>query len=519
MSNALQAFQQDGYVRFILINSPNADNDLGGYPVGNVVAGLSVGTGGNPDQIVFYNTANLNDRITSFDWDKITDQNAVPYAGATPTARLATIQAMLATTGTGSASAIDVNIASQSAPLQVTSAGTVLTKTGTLSTVGVIITATEATNYSYAVLTVGALTGGGALKVEGYENSSFTGSAPISTIVATKIENDATTTTITTGNARYLIPLSTRFLRVSVTATASAPITATLDLFSKTSTATLATEPTAVATSTAIGARADAAATTDDGTFSLLSLIKRLLVRLSAVWGNETNGAATADEANTGLTSLTKRALVKGYRIRNGANDANINFGQQLAADSLPVVIASNQSPVPVTISGGTGAVKYAAGIQGFSLAATPTDFLRISGSATKTIRVTSILVYGTETPLLGGGAIRDIVVLKRSTANTGGTTTAVVRVPVDSATAAATASIVAYTTNPTTTGTLVGTIASHKLTDPTTGTVSAQYGLQLIDANSPIILRGTAEGLCLNGLGVTRNTDLHSITINWEEF
>lgn len=68
------------------------------------------------------------------------------------------------------------------------------------------------------------------------------------------------------------------------------------------------TEATLAALNTATGARADAAASTDAGTFSLISLLKRLLGKFPAL-------------------------------------------GQALAAASQPVVIASDQSALPVAVA------------------------------------------------------------------------------------------------------------------------------------------------------------------------
>ena len=70
----------------------------------------------------------------------------------------------------------------------------------------------------------------------------------------------------------------------------------------------------------ALGARADAAATTDGGTFSLIALMKRLLSKVGPVTsvdgglvslGTTTDASAPADNSNVSLIALMKRLLSK----------------------------------------------------------------------------------------------------------------------------------------------------------------------------------------------------------------
>ena len=58
-----------------------------------------------------------------------------------------------------------------------------------------------------------------------------------------------------------------------------------------------------------IGLQADAAATTDTGTFSLISLFKRLLSSLTSNVGLQADAAATSDTGSFSLISLFKRLL------------------------------------------------------------------------------------------------------------------------------------------------------------------------------------------------------------------
>jgi hypothetical protein len=133
--------------------------------------------------------------------------------------------------------------------------------------------------------------------------------------------------------------------------------------------------------------------------------------------------------------------------------------------------------------------------------AATPTDVFTITGSATKTVRIFKIRVSGTQTT----GSVINVVLLKRSTANSAGTSTAGVLVPHDSNSAAATATALGYTANPTT-GTLVGNIRAIKayvptLTSSTPEEVVWQFGDLPVQG---LVLRGIAQVLAINLAGAT---------------
>ena len=105
--------------------------------------------------------------------------------------------------------------------------------------------------------------------------------------------------------------------------------------------------------SVALGARADASATTDGGTFSLISLFKRMLGKMGPVTsvdgglvslGATTDAAATTDAGTFSLIALTKRLLSK--TASNSTVYTNI-FSLNRAAGSL-------SSGTTVLISPGT---------------------------------------------------------------------------------------------------------------------------------------------------------------------
>lgn len=143
----------------------------------------------------------------------------------------------------------------------------------------------------------------------------------------------------------------------------------------------------------------------------------------------------------------------------------------------------------------------YAASVTGLLSASSATDIFTITGSATKIVRITRIRVSGIKTT---AGADIDIQFIKRSVANTGGTSTAPTIVPYDSANTAATAVVTAYTANPTV-GTAIGTIAVDSvfiaLATAQTGFIDHTFGNRPAQS---IVLRGAAEVFAVNLNAVT---------------
>lgn len=137
---------------------------------------------------------------------------------------------------------------------------------------------------------------------------------------------------------------------------------------------------------TNIGAKADASATTDTGTFSLISLFKRLLTKVTTLVSNQTDGSqktkitdgagvVNTKQLGTALTNtdvgLVTNTIIHGLSSSGGGTivDVKVNpsgslqtaigditgvVGQTTMANSLPVTIASNQTGIPVTDNGGS---------------------------------------------------------------------------------------------------------------------------------------------------------------------
>lgn len=150
-----------------------------------------------------------------------------------------------------------------------------------------------------------------------------------------------------------------------------------------------------------------------------------------------------------------------------------------------------------------------------FTPAASATDIFRISGSASKTVVITKIEVIHNDVV-----NTRDkLYLIKRSTAASGGTSTTATNVPLDSADAAGTAVVKSYTANPTE-GTSVGNISVIALNS---GPYRETYDQNFPKYTPPLVgkspvLRGTAEGLAINGNGVTLTATSICITVEWTE-
>jgi hypothetical protein len=194
-------------------------------------------------------------------------------------------------------------------------------------------------------------------------------------------------------------------------------------------------------------------------------------------------------------------------------NGTALALGQTTMAASIPVTLASNQI---VSTASSAASATYAASINGLAPATTATDIFTITGSNTKTIRITKVDVNGIQTT---AGQVA-VVLIKRSTANTAGTSTAQTAVTYDSSNTSATAVVLAYTANPTT-GTLVGRFYSQRVFMPGAATASDAQGLSSVYGDigqQNIVLRGINEVFAVNFNGVTVVGGSANVTIEWTE-
>lgn len=244
-----------------------------------------------------------------------------------------------------------------------------------------------------------------------------------------------------------------------------------------------------------------------------------------------------------GATSMTKLlvtpdsvALPANQSINlNQVGGAAITLGSKVSASSTPVVIASDQAAISVAQSGiwtvqpgntpnttpwlvetrSESIPSYAATIIGLvPLAAGATDLFTITGSATKIIKVLALHIAGNATT----ATTVSTSLVKRSTANTGGTSSVPTTVPHDSNNAAGTATVLAYTANPTALGASVGMLDAFRLDLPTVASATNGQLDENFDDGQPFTLRGTSQVLAINFNSTAIAGGSVNISIHWTE-
>lgn len=185
-------------------------------------------------------------------------------------------------------------------------------------------------------------------------------------------------------------------------------------------------------------------------------------------------------------------------RVRSG--DRSITLRTE------PVQIFAAQ---PTYVASGAGATAYA----------TPTDVLCITGAANKVVKVYAFQLQMAAT----AATVVNWSFIKRSTANTGGTSTNPAGVPIDSTNAAATAAVTLYTAVPTP-GTSVGTVGYVSATAPalasTAGVpISLDTPRSTAEFSQPVVLRGVTQMVCANFGGTAwPSGGIYSWSIRWTE-
>jgi hypothetical protein len=111
---------------------------------------------------------------------------------------------------------------------------------------------------------------------------------------------------------------------------------------------------------------------------------------------------------------------------------------------------------------------------------------------------------------------------VRRSTANTGGTSATITAGSQDTTNAAATAVVRSYTANPSALGTVNGVLRSHRFSISTAGGAGNIGPLNEWDFGArpaqAIVLRGTSDMLAINLGGVTITSPILSATVEWTE-
>ncbi len=148
----------------------------------------------------------------------------------------------------------------------------------------------------------------------------------------------------------------------------------------------------------------------------------------------------------------------------------------------------------------------------------TPTDLFCVNGSATRVVKVRRITVTGQAT----SATQMDIVFLRRSTANTGGTPTSITLGYDDSLDPAPTATVTKYGAAPTLGAQFGGSVLDVQINFPAPGGGNPPLPAAWppsSEGTKTLTLRGANEGVCWNWNGAAwpAGGDA-SITVEWTE-
>lgn len=200
-------------------------------------------------------------------------------------------------------------------------------------------------------------------------------------------------------------------------------------------------------------------------------------------------------------------------------------LGLAVSAQAQCIAVGGvNNVPQPgmACLSEPVEATYVASGI-GIVPAASVTDLACISGGAGVTVRVQAIRLSGTA----GTTLVVPAVILKRATADTGGTSAATTALPVpsriDSTNAAAVATTIAYTANPTINDSspLIVDVANLILSTTAAGTSPSPFTLfdwTNRNYSQAPILRGAAQQLCVNLNATSPASGLVNVAFRWTE-
>lgn len=159
----------------------------------------------------------------------------------------------------------------------------------------------------------------------------------------------------------------------------------------------------------------------------------------------------------------------------------------------------------------------YSAAVIAYSPYATPQDILGIVGSASKQVRVLRFAVSGRATQ----ANQLDVQLVKRSSADTGGTPSALTAVSHDSNDGAASAAVSSFAAAPTA-GTLVGAIRAQQINLSASGSggaaVPVEFDFGTVNDKS-VVLNSASEGLYLNLNGATMPAGtVLNVFVEWSE-
>lgn len=241
--------------------------------------------------------------------------------------------------------------------------------------------------------------------------------------------------------------------------------------------------------------------------------------------GNALN--STSNALNVYLTNaLPAGANVIGAVVGNvAAGSADSGNGVKVSGvynTTVPSLSAGNRGDIQLDVRGAQQMTPLDGCRQTYSaastlpLAASATDVFTLTGSASKTIRITLIRLSGLATTAI----TVPVQLIKRASVNTGGTISTNTAVPHDSTNATATATCVSYTANPATLGTTVGALRADKVNfgltaSDTSPIIVWDFGIRPSQA---LVLRGATEVIAISMATITVTGGSLSVDIEWTE-
>jgi hypothetical protein len=214
----------------------------------------------------------------------------------------------------------------------------------------------------------------------------------------------------------------------------------------------------------------------------------------------------TPTVAMRGLYQTTPPSLTDGQH-----GEVQVDAQGRLLVSTAPLASVVDS----VTVQPGTVTRTTYSAAASFVPAAGATDIFVLVGSTAKIAYVTRIFVSGTQTT---AGNI-ECVLIKRSTANSGGSFVAANMIPHDSANPTAAISVGHYTANPTV-GSSLGALRRERLLVPALSTPAPHDHIhwELETAGQGIALKNASQILAVNILGATLAGGLMSVSAEWYE-
>lgn len=248
---------------------------------------------------------------------------------------------------------------------------------------------------------------------------------------------------------------------------------------------------------------------------ALVNLIYSSASQFNPTASQAVSGTVTA---NLGTGGVAATSLGKAEDAVAASGDTGIfNLGVRRDAPLTSTSATGDYSEMAVNRHGALYTTTIDSAKRTYSLAAKITPFageiLEIAGSASATVEINRITItlYGTAAGKM------DVVVNKRSTASTGGTSTTPAKVPYDAADAASTATVKVFSVTPTV-GTIVGAVRQAMVACAANDT-SDRLKIESGGYAKSFTLSGTAQVITVDLAGTVPTGGEMAIDIEWTEY